>query len=270
MELKAQNGCAAVRQTCHWVMAVGDEVERQSGERTKEIRNLTLLIEDPSDMLCTGLREDYLPGLAAAEALHLMAGTSYGEAARRITHHLHSDRWSEDVENYGLRLRPQMPGLLYKLKADPQTRQAVVTIMHPEDVYATDGSFRCATSLQFLVRDGRLHCTVTMRSNDAWHGLPYNLFAFGQLQCTIANCLGIKVGSYTHAAASMHLYERHWDKARGLYMPARSPKVRGLRFAHKPVWNDVQHYARALLVGKVVNPTGDEHWYEQALHGEAR
>jgi thymidylate synthase len=67
----------------------------------------------------------------------------------------------------------------------------------------------CATSIQFLVREGRLDAVVCMRSNDAIWGLPYDVFLFTFLQELLALTLGFDLGSYHHFASSLHIYQKH-------------------------------------------------------------
>ena len=67
----------------------------------------------------------------------------------------------------------------------------------------------CASSLELLIRDGRLDAIVCMRSNDAIWGLPYDVFLFTFLQEMMAIELKVELGSYYHFAGSLHLYERH-------------------------------------------------------------
>jgi thymidylate synthase len=48
-----------------------------------------------------------------------------------------------------------------------------------------------------------------MRSNDIWMGFPYDVFSFTAMQCLMAMELGLGIGTYTHIAGSLHLYERN-------------------------------------------------------------
>lgn len=67
----------------------------------------------------------------------------------------------------------------------------------------------CTTTLQFLLREGRLHIIATMRSNDAYLGLPHDVFCFTMLQEMVARILGVDLGSYRHFVGSMHLYDKN-------------------------------------------------------------
>jgi thymidylate synthase len=52
-----------------------------------------------------------------------------------------------------------------------------------------------------------------MRSNDAYKGLPHDIFAFTMIQELIARSLNTDVGSYIHMVGSLHLYESDAGKA---------------------------------------------------------
>lgn len=93
------------------------------------------------------------------------------------------------------------------LRKDPNSRQAVIHIKTADTHPSKD--VNCTVCLQFFIREGKLHATVYMRSNDIWMGFPYDVFAFTAMQCKMAMELGVKIGTYTHIAGSLHLYERN-------------------------------------------------------------
>lgn len=98
------------------------------------------------------------------------------------------------------------------LKKDPNTRQAVIHIKDADNRPTKDTP--CTVYLQFLLREGKLHLSVHMRSNDIWMGVPYDMFSFCFLQVKMAMELGVKVGHYTHYAGSLHLYARDFETAK--------------------------------------------------------
>ncbi|MEZ5647222.1 MAG: thymidylate synthase [Burkholderiaceae bacterium] len=53
---------------------------------------------------------------------------------------------------------------------------------------------------------------VSMRSNDAFLGLPHDIFSFTMLQELVARSVGMELGEYKHCAGSLHLYKK--DEAR--------------------------------------------------------
>lgn len=109
---------------------------------------------------------------------------------------------------YHERIAPQIPRIIQMLKQDGTTRQAFIDVRRPDDIYRTDPP--CLTSVFYMIRDGKLDCSVLFRSNDAVKATFMNAFALICLQKRIADKLGVGVGTYTHRANSFHAYERDW------------------------------------------------------------
>jgi thymidylate synthase len=113
---------------------------------------------------------------------------------------------------YGPRLfgggqKSQMSVVIGRMKRKKDTRQAIVQIFHASDLLHDEGDVPCTCTLQFLARGNALHLIANMRSNDAYRGLPHDVFAFTLIQELVARCLGVEVGTYSHFVGSLHLYE---------------------------------------------------------------
>ena len=101
------------------------------------------------------------------------------------------------------------------LRHDWNSRRAVLVFQDPDKVFDIDAiDVACASTLQFLIRNGKLHAVCNMWSNDAIWGLPYDVFLFTMLQELLACQLGVELGHYHHCAGSMHVYERHIELSR--------------------------------------------------------
>jgi thymidylate synthase len=94
------------------------------------------------------------------------------------------------------------------LQKSPTSRRALIQIFNAEDNATRYKEVPCTTTLQFLLRDDRLHLIATMRSNDAYLGLPHDIFCFTMLQEFVARILKADLGSYRHYVGSMHLYDK--------------------------------------------------------------
>lgn len=95
------------------------------------------------------------------------------------------------------------------------TKQAVLIISENVDFKIhkeTSSSPPCTIALHFLVRNNKLNLTTYMRSNDAYWGLPHDLFCFTMIQEIISLITKIELGSYTHVCTSMHVYEKYLEK----------------------------------------------------------
>lgn len=108
----------------------------------------------------------------------------------------------------------QIANVIGLLKRKRTTRQAVVQLFDGEDIAKRYCSVPCTCTLQFLLRQEKLHMFVSMRSNDAYLGLPHDVFTFTMLQEIIARSIGVDIGVYKHFVGSFHLYVKHEELAR--------------------------------------------------------
>lgn len=102
------------------------------------------------------------------------------------------------------------------LREDPDSRQAVLHLHMPKDLNIQSRDIPCTCYIQFLIRDHKLECIVNMRSNDIIWGTAYDVFSFTMMHELMARQLGIELGSYTHFAGSMHLYDNHRELANSI------------------------------------------------------
>jgi len=65
----------------------------------------------------------------------------------------------------------------------------------------------CTTSVQFLVRDSKLHLITTMRSNELNFGFRTDVVFFTMLQEIMASLLNVAMGTYYHNVGSLHVKE---------------------------------------------------------------
>ena len=54
--------------------------------------------------------------------------------------------------------------------------------------------------------------TVLMRSNDLWFGFCNDAYCFLKLHEMVCKTLNVNQGFYTHYAANLHIYKRHYNK----------------------------------------------------------
>jgi thymidylate synthase len=110
----------------------------------------------------------------------------------------------------------QFENVFNKLKEDADSRQAVISIFNPVQDETQTKDKPCTCMLQFLIRNGKLNLITTMRSNDAYLGMPYDLYTFTMLQEIMADKLGIDVGTYTHVANSLHIYKKDIEAVKAI------------------------------------------------------
>lgn len=184
---------------------------------TRELTAVTLIFPDIlNPLLPIGVGRGVNTKLAAVEALQLISGNYYHDlvvAAAPTFEDVLVDLEDPRYGAYGPRTVEQIANCVAILRADPLTRQAVVSIWNEVDLTHV-GDKPCTVFLQFLVRPDAntmmaLELHVHMRSQDVWLGTPYDVFMFTQLQHTVAHDLGLPVGKYVHHTTSLHIYERN-------------------------------------------------------------
>lgn len=200
----------------HWydtLLSQDDNASSRDGEMHGEILNAVTVIKDPTRGICQNDIRNMSMRYALGEMLWYMSGKRDLKEIQKYTSAW--DRVSDDGEtvnsNYGWCIRhkfgfDQWDNARLLLSANPNTRQAVIHIKEASDDCSLD--VNCTVCLQFLLRDGKLYLTTYMRSNDIWLGFPYDVFQFTSMQVLMSMELGAELGTYTHIAGSLHLYER--------------------------------------------------------------
>jgi thymidylate synthase len=108
----------------------------------------------------------------------------------------------------------QIANIIKLLRRKSSTRQAVVQLFNAEDLLKDYNDIPCTCTMQFFVRKGSVDLVVHMRSNDAFLGLPHDVFAFTFIQELVARSLGLKLGTYKHMVGSLHIYDADREKVR--------------------------------------------------------
>ena len=181
---------------------------------TKALFNVGFYITDPKDRKIYNRErkwnEDYAEAewewyLSGDKSIHKL-GDIYGkvpEIWKRM-----ADSEGKVNSNYGYQWErnSQLNGIYTMLKANPETRQACISIYDGKEIsdYAFDTP--CTYAIQFTIVNGRLDMCVTMRSNDLWYGFCNDQYQFSKLQEMVSKRLKIDTGVYYHFAHNMHLY----------------------------------------------------------------
>lgn len=196
-------------------MNMGDT--SRDGDIRGEVINAISVLNNPiKNILKSPIR--HLPmSYAIGEMLWYMSGNRDLKEIQKYTNGW--DRMSDDGKtvnsNYGWCIKEkygfnQWEFVKTELKQNPNSRRAVIHIKEPSHYVSRD--VNCTVCLQFFIRDNKLYLTTYMRSNDIWMGFPYDVFQFTNMQILMSMELGIGIGTYTHIAGSLHLYERDAKK----------------------------------------------------------
>lgn len=242
MALTYLNANEALPNLLQQVLIDGERVDSRNGA-TLELTMQQITLEDPAPQ-----KEITVPGRKVslpaqiAETMWILSGSN---DAQWLSHYLpRALDFSDDGKHwrggYGPRLRAfsylhdgeewagvdQLAHIVSLLNEDPETRRAVFNIYSPGIDTQPGKDIPCNNWVHFLPRNGTLHAHVAIRSNDlfwGWSGI--NAFEWTSLLQVVAGMTGMKPGSVTFSISSLHLYERHWDKARTIVQDCKGSLV---------------------------------------------
>lgn len=221
------DGQTGYGEICRTVRRDGD-LRRPRDIETWDLGHTIIVLDSPFNAMPLGTGRDLNAKIGYAEAIQLIGGFSDPNfmlnIAPQFANYMEDEGFFHGA--YGRRIGTQLRDVVHKLQADKNTRQAVLTLWDPQlDNWAGKRDYPCTVAIGFALRRRRLDMNVTMRSNDAWLGLPYDLFQFSQLMLTVAHALEVDPGTYTHTAWSLHLYSRDALKVDKLFDPSEEAKL---------------------------------------------
>jgi thymidylate synthase len=273
--LRYVDGREAYPDLLAYVRDEGD-VRSPRGLKTYDVGYTTVELLSPYNALVIGMGRKLSKRIAAAEAIQLIGGFTNPQLLLSASPAF--ARYIEPSGNfwgaYGGRiaLGAQLPAVVRKLTDDPDTRQAIITLWNPHlDNQVGKNDYPCTVALGFSIKQGKLELDVTMRSNDVWHGFPYDIFQFTQLQQTVANVLGREPGRYRHHTYSLHLYAEDVVEAEKVYTGHidKKPDFLPLGLVNGAFPSIAQVMARARMIASnddIINESASERWYRDALH----
>jgi len=105
----------------------------------------------------------------------------------------------------------QLNNVIAELNVNPNGRRAICIYTRPKMWldYNKNGmsDFMCTNTVQYLIRENRVHAVVQMRSNDAWAGYRNDYAWQKYVLDTIALELNLLPGNITWQVGSLHLYQ---------------------------------------------------------------
>lgn len=199
------------------------------GHEVKELRPHLVQVERPLERVYVIPQRNSNIFACIAETLWVVAGRDDLEF---LAHYLpraldFSDDGLTWRAAYGPRLRnwagvDQLREVARLLNEDNNSRRAVAILFDPAQDYGPSKDIPCNNWLQFLIRDGKLHLHVCVRSNDViWGFSGINTFEWSVLQEMMAHWTNTSVGETVYFISSFHLYARHYDRAQRILNSAK-------------------------------------------------
>lgn len=197
------------------------------GMNIREILNCSVTIENPySNLFKNEVRDLPMKYLKKELALYLSGRydvEGFGEASKFWKKIANDDGTINSAYGNLIFRMDDTPGkftqwqwALYSLIQDKDSRQAVMHFNRPRHQYLGVKDFPCTLEMIFHIRDNKLNATTVMRSNDVIKGTTFDIPFFMLVQQMMLNALNkvypeLEMGTYTHLAHSMHLYESDFE-----------------------------------------------------------
>jgi thymidylate synthase len=234
--MKYNNATEALVLLASKILREGDEVQSRNG-MTKEITDNLITIDNPTQRCYILPHRNDSIFAKIAETMWVLSGRN--DVAWLSKYLPRAIDYSDDGKTwragYGQRLRnweftrgsftyvvDQLQECYTVLTDDPTSRRAVASIFDPVHDYWLDGSqsmmrakdVPCNDWLHFYIRNGALNLNIAQRSSDLMWGFSgINTFEFSVIQEAMASWLNVKVGELNYFISSLHLYEKHWERA---------------------------------------------------------
>lgn len=201
-------------------LAKSGEKVSPRGMATREVLDVHMRLTQPRARLLYAPPARILnPAFAVAETVWILSGS---DAPWIFDYNARLRQYADDGVlrgAYGPRIRKwagnvdQLSRVVEILKEDPDSRRAMIQLYDPAQDAAGHKDVPCTLCFRFHLRAGRLHMSTTMRGQDVWIGMPYDLFFYTVLHELVAGWLGAELGVFHHHVGSLHIYENHLDQA---------------------------------------------------------
>ena len=266
-----------------WSAALAEFAKEGSAQRqssragdTRELLNAVFIIADPRQRWTLARQPGMNPAFAIAEALWVIWGRK--DSALPVFFNSTYSKFNGPGPAYGgaygHRLRKgfgvdQLTRAAEALSASADSRQVVLQIWDAtQDLPDEGGRARrtdipCNLMSMLKVRGNELHWTQILRSNDLILGVPYNFVQFTMLQEVLAGWIGVNIGSYTHFADSLHLYDR--DLASSSVPHDEQPIANTDNLALPKRDSDLVLAALEVAVNVLIDPLSTRSEFERAL-----
>lgn len=107
---------------------------------------------------------------------------------------------------YGIKIAQQLENVIEQLKADQNTRRAMIYIGKPEDGYEIEKP--CVQNFQFIAEGPELNLIADIRSWDLVSGFPYDYVVMSGVLQIVSQLVGLMPGLIIANVGSAHIYKK--------------------------------------------------------------
>ena len=211
------NNVSNIRAEFKSLLAAGEFVTDKTGVKTVEVVGASFIADEPT--IFGTPNEDYIKReIAWYESMSLRvddipggAPTIWKQVASKSGYINSNYGWAIwHTKNY-----EQYFNTFNELLANPNSRRAVMIYTRPSmwKDYNVNGcsDFMCTNTVQYLIRDGKIHAVVQMRSNDVVFGYRNDYAWQSYVLDLLCRDLGRDRGDIHWTVGSLHVYEKHFD-----------------------------------------------------------
>ncbi|MEZ4702808.1 MAG: thymidylate synthase [Rhodothermales bacterium] len=105
----------------------------------------------------------------------------------------------------------QIAGVIDAIRKNPDSRRIIVNAWNVGEIDQM-ALPPCHMFYQFYVANGRLSCSLYIRSNDLFLGAPFNIAEYALLTHMIAQQCDLDVGELVYTIGDAHIYTNHLDQ----------------------------------------------------------
>ena len=188
--------------------------EGEKIDNTRALFNVGFYIENPLDNHILAKNRKWSHEYAEAEWQWYLSGDPniiklgqiYGKIPPIWERMADSDGNVNSNYGYQWERNHQLDYVVAKLKDNPNTRHAAISIYDCKEFETYRKDTPCTYAVQFTVLNNKLNMSVVMRSNDLWYGFCNDQYCFSMLQQLVSERTGYEIGTYYHFAHNLHLY----------------------------------------------------------------
>ena len=202
MEIRAKTALEVWRKILDKVVEEGGEFEDRKDRLCKEYLNLVAVIETPEGILrpieiLNKFNKWLYPSPEQIKASILGKDPNVSEYYYNYGQRAFDFKGMDQINDYIIPL----------LRKNPTSKRAVVIIGDPlKDAFIKRKEIPGLSMMNFNIRDGKIHATMVIRSNDMFYGWPGNVAQAYYIAEYLSKELNYPIGTITTVSVSAHIF----------------------------------------------------------------
>lgn len=190
----------------------------QERGNTKAFYNVSFTLNEPLERVITTEWRKFSTSYAEAEyKWYLNGDRDATEISKRapLWRDMMIPGTTEVNSNYGYywNYNYQLQNAVEELRLHPDSRRSIVVHYDLNELDRYKHDTPCNVVLNFFIEHNSLHLTIFARSIDLVYGFCNDQYIFSKLMESVAESLGLPVGSMHWFITNLHVYEKHFKMA---------------------------------------------------------